>query len=124
MTPITASISRTTLLATISMFESQRAEIDSHIAECRKALLSTQAIAELPQVPVPPAGKRTMTAAGRKRLAEAQKARWAAHNAAKAGVPAPTAEAKPKRVVSAAAKKNMAAAQKKRFAAKAAAATA
>jgi hypothetical protein len=53
--------------------------------------------------------KRTMSVAGRKRIAAAQRARWAKQ---KSSSPA----AKPKRIVSAAARRKMAAAQRKRWA--------
>jgi hypothetical protein len=52
--------------------------------------------------------RRTMSAAGRRRISLAQKARWAKQNAQ-------AAAAKPKRVVSASARRKMAAAQRARW---------
>ena len=68
-----------------------------------------------------PPGKGGMSAAGRKRIAEAQKARWAKINAAKSGAPETTtstadAPLKKKRTMSPAARKKIAAAQKARWA--------
>ncbi len=53
--------------------------------------------------------KRTMSVAGRKRIAAAQRARWAKQKGS-------SQAAKPKRIVSAAARRKMAAAQRKRWA--------
>lgn len=66
--------------------------------------------------------KRTMSATGRKRIAAAQRARWAAKRAAekKAAAKTPVAKkaAPKKRVVSAESRKKMAEAQRKRWAKK------
>jgi hypothetical protein len=70
-----------------------------------------------PPVSAPPARaarKRTMSAAGRKAIADAAKKRWAAVKAAKAPAPAVV---EPKRTLSAASRNAMAAAAKKRWAA-------
>jgi hypothetical protein len=64
--------------------------------------------------PVPVQRKRTMSAAGRKAIADAARKRWAAIKAAK--TPSPPA-VEPKRTLSAAARKVMADAAKKRWAA-------
>lgn len=69
----------------------------------------------------PVARKRTLSAAGRKAIADAARKRWAGIKAAKASHPPLKAAAKPavkrKRGISAAARKAMAAAAKKRWAA-------
>jgi len=57
-------------------------------------------------------GTRTMSAAARKKISLAQKARWAKHSASKGA----TATAKPKRKMSAAGRKRIAAAQRARWA--------
>jgi hypothetical protein len=54
-------------------------------------------------------GRRKMSAAGRRRISLAQKARWAKRNSGRAGV-------RPKRHVSAASRRKMAAAQRARWA--------
>jgi len=63
------------------------------------------------------ARKRTLSAAGRKAIADAARKRWAGIKAAKASHPADKAAVKRKRGISAAARKAMAAAAKKRWAA-------
>ncbi|MDB6032202.1 MAG: hypothetical protein JWM16_2540 [Verrucomicrobiales bacterium] len=64
--------------------------------------------------PSRPAGKRDMSAAGKTRIAAAQKARWAKFNEDKgSGGSAP--ETKPKRTMSPAAKAKIAAAARKRW---------
>jgi hypothetical protein len=56
-------------------------------------------------------GTRTMSAAARKKISRAQKARWAKRTAPKSKAPA-----KPKRTISAAGRKRIAAAQRARWA--------
>jgi hypothetical protein len=79
-----------------------------------------------PSIAGKPGKKRVMTPDAKKRVAEAQKKRWAEyhklHDTPKE-VPAPAATEMPKRTISAKARKNMAAAQRKRHAAAKAAAT-
>jgi len=57
-------------------------------------------------------GTRTMSAAARRKISLAQKARWARHAAANGQ----ESSAKPKRIVSASARRKMAAAQRARWA--------
>jgi hypothetical protein len=68
-----------------------------------------------------PARKRTMSAAARKRIAEAQRKRWATYRdgqePAAAKKTAPARKARPMRRMSAAARKRIAEAQRKRWAA-------
>jgi len=66
------------------------------------------------------AGKRTMSASARARIAAAQKARWAAYRKGQSATPATAAKAaspKPKRRLSAAGRRAIIAATKKRWAA-------
>ena len=67
--------------------------------------------------PSPVAHKRTLSAAGRKAIADAARKRWAGIKAAKAAPSAAKPAVKGKRGISAAARKAMAAAAKKRWAA-------
>jgi hypothetical protein len=63
------------LAAALQGLEAQRARLDAHIAEVRRMLGAR------PQKPAPPPAarkpKRKMSAAGRKRIAEATRKRWA-----------------------------------------------
>ncbi len=103
--------------AAISGFESQKQHIDEQIAELRSMLSSTS---DRSSSITRSAGghKRTMSAAGRRAIAEAQRKRWAARK----GESAETKPAKkPKRKLSAAGRAAIVAALKKRWAAKKAA---
>ena len=96
--------------AAIEGFESQKARIDSQINELRAMLNGRQPTAAA----APQTTKRsTMSAAGRKRIAEAQRKRWAAaKGASESAAPA----TKPKRKLSAAGRAAIVAALKKRWA--------
>ena len=104
------------IIAAIEGFESQKAQIDAQIAELRQMLSGRPA--ETAVAPKPARRKRRkMSAAGRARIAEAQRKRWAESKKA----PAPSAAKaapKPKRKLSAAGRRAIVAAAKKRWAAK------
>ena len=108
------------LNAALENLTSKRRQIDVQIAEVRRMLGSSANGASAPSGPA--ARKRTMSAAGRRAIAEAQKRRWAAKRAA--SKPAPAEAKKPKRKLSAEGRRNIVAALKKRWAAKRAAASA
>jgi len=112
------------LAAAIEGFEAQKKHIDAQIAEIRQILSGGSA--EPAATPEPGRRKRRkMSAAGRKRIAEAQRKRWAASrkdSVAPAKAPKPEAK-KPKRKLSAAGRKRIIEATKKRWAAVRAAAT-
>jgi hypothetical protein len=104
--------------AAIDGYEAQKARIDAQIAELRAMLpggtAETSAAAEPKS-----RGRRRISAAGRARIAEAQRTRWAALKGSsdeKASAPA-----KAKRRLSAAGRKNIVDALKRRWAAKRAA---
>jgi hypothetical protein len=103
--------------AAIFGFEEQKRQIDSRILELR-AMLSAGPAATAAR---PPATKRKgpkMSAAGRARIAEAQRKRWAESRKKSE----PKAPAKPKRKLSPAGRAAIVAALKKRWALKKAAA--
>ena len=112
----TPKLTHEIVTAAILGFEEQKRHIDIKIAELRA--LQTGGSAGTPVAPEAPGRKRrTMSAAGRKAIAEAQRKRWAAsRNAAEPA--APEAASKPKRKLSAAGRKAIIAATKKRWALK------
>jgi hypothetical protein len=63
------------LNAAIEGFESQKRRINSQIDELRQQLRGGPT--ETTEAPATPARRRKMSAAGRRRIAAAQKARWA-----------------------------------------------
>lgn len=97
--------------AAIQGFEYQKAQIDRKIAELR-ALQSGESVPPAKAADAPKSGRRTLSAAARARIADAQRKRWAA---SRKETPAPKA-AKPRRL-SAAGRKAIIAATKKRWAA-------
>ena len=104
--------------AAIEGFESQKRRIDSQIGELRQ-MLSTDHTEAAPAFGVP-APKRKISAAGRRRMAAAQQARWAkargeTEPAASRATPKPT---KQKRELSEAGRKAISEATKKRWALK------
>ena len=103
------------LNAAIDGYEAQKARIDTQIAELR-AMLSGGATQPTAASEPRTRKNRRLSAAGRKRIAEAARKRWAAVKAAKEA-PEPV---KPKRNLSAAAKAKLVANLKKARAAKAA----
>ena len=110
------------IAAAIAGFEAQKHEIDVEIAALR-AIGKESATPEAVSDSTKPA-RRKMSAATRKKMALAQKKRWAGKTGAptpEAAVEAPVVE-KPKRKLSAAGKKRIIEASKKYWAAKRAAA--
>lgn len=106
------------IAAAIEGFESQKQRIDLQITELHAMLNGEHA----KSAASPQKGKRRkMTAVGRKRIAEAQRKRWAV--AKGLSEPARHESSKPKRRLSAAGKAAIVAALKKRWALKRAAAT-
>jgi hypothetical protein len=103
--------------AAIEGFEAQKTRLDQHIADLRAMLPGgTGQTATSPELPR--RKRRKMSAAGRARIAEAQRKRWAAtRGESEATTPEP---AKPKRKLTAAAKAKLVANLKKARAAKAA----
>jgi hypothetical protein len=103
------------LAAAIEGFEDQKKRIDEQIAEIRQLMTGSRAA---PAAKAEPGRKRRkVSAAGRKRMAEAQRKRWAAKKQSGAAPKAAKAEAKkPKRKLSAAGRKNIIEATKKRWA--------
>jgi len=102
--------------AAILGFEEQKRHIDANIAELR-AILSGDS-ARSPVKPEPTKRKRRrVSAAGRTRIAEAQRKRWAESKVA-SQPSAPEVTPKPKRELSEAGRKAIVAATKKRWALK------
>jgi hypothetical protein len=102
-----AKLDNDTLAAAIDGFEAQKKRIDERIAEIRERLTGGRA-----EPAAKPEAGRKVSAAGRKRMAEAQRKRWAAKKQASA---APEAQ-KPKRKMSAAGRKRISEASKRRWA--------
>ena len=104
------------ITAAIVGFESQKTHIDAKIAELRALLPggSTQTAA------TPEPAKRKVSTAARRKMALAQKARWAKIRGESEPTQATAPPTKPKRKLSAAAKANLVANLKKARAAKAA----
>ena len=106
------------LNAALENLTSKRQQLDEQIAEVHRLLRSSTDGASASTEPA--TRKRTISAAGRRAIAEAQKKRWAAKKAASESAPAADTK-KPKRKLSAAGRRNIVAALKKRWAAKRAA---
>src|ERR1051326_7749248 len=102
--------------AALENLTSKRRQIDEQITEIHRMLGNSPNGAAAPAAPV--TRTHTISAAGRRAIAAAQKRRWAMKKAAESG----TAEAKPKRKLSAEGRRNIVNALKKRWAAKRAAA--
>jgi len=81
----TTSLSEDTLQAAIQAFESQIKVLHARVAELKALLpLAHAVIDEPPSINnQPQSKKRVISAAGRKRMAAAQKKRWDAYNAKK-----------------------------------------
>ena len=109
----TPKLTNEIISAAIRGFEEQKRLIDNQIAELRAIETGAAGTAAAPQ----PAkqGRRKISAAGRKAIAEAQRKRWAASKAASAGT-SPEPAAKPKRRLSEAGRKAIIAATKRRWA--------
>jgi hypothetical protein len=109
------------LAAAIEGFEAQKTRLDARIAEIRQKLGGDADSSEEPAAEAPTNGRkrRKMSAAARKRIADAQKKRWAAVRK-ESGSPATAAKAeaapKAKRRLSAAGRKRIIEATKKRWA--------
>jgi hypothetical protein len=105
------------LAAAIEGFEAQKKHLDAQIAEIRQLL--TGASAGPAAKPETGRKRRKMSAAGRKRIAEAQRKRWADVKKQSGAAPqaAKTTAQKPKRKLSAAGRKRIIEATKKRWAA-------
>jgi cell division septum initiation protein DivIVA len=104
------------LAAAIEGFEAQKKRLDAQIAEIRQQL--TGGRAESAATTEPGRKRRKMSAAGRKRIAEAQRKRWADIKKQSGAAPQaakPEAQ-KPKRKLSAAGRKRIIEATKKRWA--------
>jgi hypothetical protein len=115
----TPTLSPAIIIAAITGFESQKTRIDAQIAELR-AMLDGGSLEPAAAPEVPRGKRRKISAAGRKRMAEGQRKRWAQSPSS----PIAPEPAKPKRKLSAAGKAAIVAALKKRWAAKKAAAKA
>jgi hypothetical protein len=106
------------LEAALIGFQHKRDQIEQKIAELRSQIRGTPASRPAPAAAAPGASvpkKRTMSAAARRRIAMAQKKRWAAYKAAQ-GTKAAAPKQK-KRAISAEGRARIVAATKKRWAA-------
>jgi hypothetical protein len=107
------------LAAAIEGFEAQKKRLDAQIAEIRQQLTGvTGGSAQPAATPESGRKRRKMSAAGRKRIAEAQRKRWADVKKQSGAAPQaakPEAQ-KPKRKLSAAGRKRIIEATKKRWA--------
>ena len=101
------------LEAALIGFQHLRSQLEQKISDLRTQLGHRVAGESSNAGGTQPAKKRTMSAAARRRIALAQKKRWAAQKAAQGGQPA--AAKKPKRVLSAAGRARIIAATKKRW---------
>jgi hypothetical protein len=104
------------IAAAILGFEEQKRHIDAQIAELR-AMQTGASAGEAPAAGPPKQGRRKMSDATRRAMAEGQRKRWAASKAA-SPTAAPQMLSKPKRKMSAAGRKAIVAALKKRWAMK------
>jgi hypothetical protein len=114
----TLKLPKAIIEAAIEGFEAQKARIDTQIAELRAMIFGSP---EVKAATEPGPRRRKMSAAGRKAIAAAQRARWAAVKVGAAGGGTPP-KPKAKRKLSAAGRANIVAALKKRWAVKKAAA--
>jgi len=116
-------MSRLVIEAAIVGFEQQKTQIDNQIAELRAVLSGGSVESAKPEAT--PGKRKKFSAASRRKMALAQKARWAKLKGEAAPQMAAPAEApKPKRKLSAAGRKAIIAATKKMWAARRAAAKA
>jgi len=99
------------LHAALMGYEQMKRDIEEKLASLQKRL-------GFGGVTEAPASRRTLSAGTRKKIAAAQKKRWAIAKANQTETePAKSKNAKPKRAMSAAARRRISAAQKKRWAA-------
>ena len=110
----TQKLTAEVITAAIEGFEAQKKRINAQIADFRQALADNSALGVA--APEPMRRRRKMSAAARKRIAEAQRKRWAAMRKG-SGQPTTVESAKPKRRISAAGRKRIIEATKKRWAA-------
>ena len=105
------------LAAAIEGFEAEKRRIDEQIAEVRQMLDGGRS--EPAAAPKPPGGtQRTMSAAARKRIGDAQRKRWAqSKKPSEQPTQSATTSESPKRKFSAAGRRAIAEATKKRWAA-------
>jgi hypothetical protein len=113
-----SKLNRNIIEAAIVGFEHQKTQIDNQIAELR-AMLSGGSTPTAAMPEAAPGKRKKFSAAARRKMALAQKARWAAIKGTSPATPKP---AKPKRRISPEGMKRIIAATKKRWAAKRAAA--
>lgn len=114
-----AKLTKEIIEAAIDGFQAQKARIDVQIAKLRAMLSAEPAATTTTEAK---SGRREFSAAAKKRMREAQQARWAkVRGEVVTDAPAKTA-VKPKRRLSAAGKKRIIEASKKYWAAKKAAA--
>ena len=102
------------ITAAIDGFEAQKKRIEAQIADLRGVLSGNGAQGVI--APEPVRRRRKMSAAARKRIADAQRKRWAAMKE-RSGHPTIAEGAKPKRRISAAGRKAIVEATRKRWAA-------
>ena len=117
----TEQISRELLEAALEGLERKRETLESQIADVRRMLGGRPGVSDSTRAKVsaaPVRRRRRMSAAGRKRIAEAQRKRWAAYrNESASTAQAAQGSRKPKRKLSAAGRAAIIAATKKRWAA-------
>ena len=103
------------ITAAIAGFEAQKIRLDSQIAELRSLLSgeSTESAATPSETGKP---KRKVSVAARRKMAAAQKARWAGIKKAEPSASVASEIEKPRRKFSAASRRKMAAAQRARYA--------
>jgi hypothetical protein len=65
------------LASTVKMLEGQRAQTQKELAKLDKAIAVLRELSGTNSTPSPNGKKHTMSAAARKKIAKAQKARWA-----------------------------------------------
>src|SRR3954451_10130277 len=106
--------------AAIAGFESQKTHIDSQIAELRSMLDGGKGTADASDNGQPQKKRKKFSAAARRNMKEAQRARWATSQGTSEATPVATA--RPNRKMSAAGRKAISEATKKRWALKRAAA--
>jgi hypothetical protein len=121
----TSKLTETIIEAAIAGFEAQKTSIDGQIAELR-AMLNGSAAKQTVAAQESPTGKRKkFSAASRRKMAEAQRLRWAKlKGGTQPAKPAAVAAPKPKRKLSASGRAAIIAGTKKMWARKRAAAKA
>src|SRR4051794_27577368 len=107
-------LTREIITAAIAGFEAQKTSIDSQIADLRSMLNGgrTQSAVTIPETG---RRKRKFSAASRRKMAAAQKARWAGIKKSSEPPQAESVKPKKKRKMSAAARKAISEASKKRW---------